>query len=137
MTAQPAAAKRGSSSRAMGASTDEKIMRGRSDSPLAPRPAASGVLGWRTMLGDARGEGRVETPGAGFGVGLAGAAVAGGEPGDVEPGVVREELDESLSDHAGRAENAYVTPFHLLRIYKQGRRRVQVRRACRGFARWW
>jgi len=59
--------------------------------------------------------GRVETPGAGFGEGLARAAVAGREPGDVKPGGF-EELDEPLTDHAGRAEDAYVTPFHLVRI---------------------
>jgi hypothetical protein len=34
--------------------------------------------------------------------------------------VVREELNESLSDHAGRAENAYVSPFHLTRISQAG-----------------
>ena len=77
-------------------------------------------VGLEDHLRDAGGEGRVETPGAGFGVGLAGAAVAGGEPGDVEPGVVFEELDESLSDHAGRAEDAYVTPFHICLGYRKG-----------------
>gem|GEM_PF-4177666 len=51
MTAQPAAAKRGSRSRAMGASMEEKMMRGRSG------PAASGVLGWRTICAMRAGRG--------------------------------------------------------------------------------
>jgi len=78
-----------------------------------------GRVGLEDHLCDAGGEGRVQTPGAGFGVGFAGAAVAGGQPGDVEPGVVFEKLDESLSDHAGRAENAYVMPFHMHLGYRK------------------
>ncbi len=81
-----------------------------------------GGVGLEDHLGDALGERRVEAPGAGFGVGLAGAAVAGGEPGDVEPGMVFEKLDEPLTDHAGRAENAYVAPFHFVRIARAGER---------------
>jgi DUF1365 family protein len=30
--------------------------------------------------------------------------------------MVFEKLDEPLTDHAGCAENAYVSPFHLVRI---------------------
>jgi hypothetical protein len=31
--------------------------------------------------------------------------------------MIREKLDESLTDSSGRAENAYISPFHnLLRI---------------------
>ncbi len=76
----------------------------------------SGSVGLKRHGRDVRREGRVEPPFAGFGVGFAGAAVAGGEPGDVEPGVVCEKLNEALADRAGRAQNANVTPFHLLRI---------------------
>ncbi len=119
MTAQPAAANLGSSSRAMGASMEEKMMRGSS-------LASFGRVGLEDHLRDARGEGRVEAPVTGLGVGLAGAAVAGGEPGDVEPGMIREKLDESLTDHSGRAENAYVTPFHLVRIARGNGVRQQV-----------
>src|SRR6202042_2713559 len=81
------------------------------------REVGTGVfrsIGLEDHLRDVRGQRRVETPRAGFGVGFAGRAVAGGEPGNVEPGVVREELDESLSDRTGRAKNTYVTPFHNL-----------------------
>ena len=55
----------------------------------------------------------VELPAAGLAVGFAGAAITGGEPGDLKPGMVAEELDESLADRAGRAENAYLAPLHI------------------------
>ena len=55
---------------------------------------------------DALGQRRVETPLGGFAIGLAAGAVAGREPGDLEPGVVFEQLDEALADHSGGAEDA-------------------------------
>ena len=60
----------------------------------------------------AAGSGCVELPAAGFVEALAGAAVAGGEPGDVEPGMVGEQLDEALPDGSGGTENADIAPFH-------------------------
>jgi hypothetical protein len=33
--------------------------------------------------------------------------------------MVFEELDESLTDHTGRAENAYVSPFHIALGYRK------------------
>ena len=47
-----------------------------------------------------------ETPGARVAIRLALRSLAGAEPGDLEPRMVREQRDELLADHAGRAENA-------------------------------
>ena len=49
---------------------------------------------------------RGQTPRGGVAIGLALRTMAGAEPGDLEPRVVREERDELLADHAGRAEDA-------------------------------
>jgi hypothetical protein len=44
--------------------------------------------------------------------------------------MIREELDESLTDSSGRAENAYISPFHnLLRIQGVGSREQGVVKA--------
>ncbi len=48
----------------------------------------------------------VESPFSGFAVELPAGAVTGGEPGDFEPRMVFEELNETLADHSGRAEDA-------------------------------
>ena len=92
-----------------------------------------GEIGLEGHAGDAGGERGVELPAAGFGVGSACRAVAGGEPGDLEPGVIGEELNESLTDHAGRAEYPYIAPFHLDRITRSGGlRRAGCRTSGRG-----
>ena len=57
-------------------------------------------------LGDALGQDRVQTPLGGFAVSFASGAVAGGQPNDLEPGMVFQQLDVALADHAGRAEDA-------------------------------
>ena len=40
------------------------------------------------------------------------AKAAGRKPRDLEPGVIVQKLNKSLTDHAGRAKNAYPSPFH-------------------------
>jgi hypothetical protein len=42
----------------------------------------------------------------GFGVRLAGGTLGGGYFGELKPGMIRKEMDETLADHAGGAENA-------------------------------
>ena len=44
-------------------------------------------------------------------VGLAFGALAGGEPGEDEPGMARQARDELLTDNAGRAKHADVDPL--------------------------
>ena len=56
---------------------------------------------------DAGGDRSFETPAGGFGVGAAFGAVGGGEPRDLEPGVVFERLNETLTDDAGGTEDSY------------------------------
>ena len=68
--------------------------------------APSGSAGETVILRDAFGQGRVEAPLGGFAVGFAAGAVAGGEPGDLEPGMVLEQLNVALAHHAGGAEDA-------------------------------
>ena len=68
--------------------------------------APSGSAGRDGHAGDALGQRGIETPLGGFAIGFAAGAVAGGEPGDLEPGVVFEQLNEALADHAGGAEDA-------------------------------
>ncbi len=48
-----------------------------------------------------------QVPGHGVAVFLAGGAVAGAQPLQVEPGMALQELDEMLAHHAGGAEDAY------------------------------
>ncbi len=55
---------------------------------------------------NALGQRSVEPPLGGFPVKLAAGTVAGGEPGDLKPRMVFEQLDETLADHSGRAEDA-------------------------------
>ena len=62
MTAQPAAANFGSSSLAMGASMDEKMMRRELGGVLIAGEGL-GRVGLQHHAGDALGQGRVETPG--------------------------------------------------------------------------
>ena len=80
--------------------------------PIECRGALGGV-GGEGHGGDCRGERGVELPAAGFVVTLALRAVAGGEPGDLKPGVLGEKLDEALADHAGGPEYAYFAAFHI------------------------
>src|SRR5882724_9015405 len=47
-----------------------------------------------------------EMPVNGFGVRLAGGTLGGGDFGELKPGMIREEMDEALADHAGGAEDA-------------------------------
>ena len=68
--------------------------------------APSGSAGETVISRDALGQRSVQPPLGGFAVGLAAGAVAGGEPGDLEPGMVFEELNEALADHSGRAQDA-------------------------------
>ena len=65
---------------------------------------------------DLRRQRSVELPLAGLAVRLTGAAIARREPSNLKPGVIVQKLNESLTDHAGRAKNAYPSPFHRLRI---------------------
>ena len=67
-----------------------------------------GGVGGDDHLADAVGEGRVQLPFGGFRVGFAAGFVAGGEPGDLKPGVGLEQLDKALADHSGCAKNAYL-----------------------------
>ncbi len=108
MTAQPAAANFGSSSWATEASSAAKMMRGSSADGVP-----SGVFGMQGHAGDVRGQRRLELPAAGLVVALAGAAIAGREPCNLEPGVIAEELDKALAHHAGRAQDSYFTTFHF------------------------
>ena len=55
---------------------------------------------------DALGAGSVEAPLGRVLVLFPARAVAGGQPGDPEPGMVFQKLNEPLPDHAGRAQNA-------------------------------
>ena len=65
-------------------------------------------------LRDVQRDGGIQLPLTGFRERFPGAAITRGEPGNVEPGMICEQLNEALADHAGRAKNTYVTPFHNL-----------------------
>ena len=84
----------GSISRAMPASSAAKMTFG----------APSGAAGETFILATAAGMGVFKRHG-GFAVGLAGGAVGGRQPCDLEPRMVLQQLDKSLSDDAGGAEN--------------------------------
>jgi len=47
-----------------------------------------------------------EMPVNGFGVRFAGGTLGGGDFGELKPGMIREEMNEALADHAGGAEDA-------------------------------
>ncbi len=96
ITAQPAAANCGSSSRAMSVSSAAKMMPGR----------AFRSRGRNHHRGNAAGERSVQLPARGFAVGFAAGFVAGGEPRDFKPRVPFEQLDEALTDDSGSAKNA-------------------------------
>src|SRR5712691_4551601 len=51
-------------------------------------------------------DGHVEMPANGFGVGLAGRTLGGGNFGEVEPRMIAEHLNEPLADDAGGAEDS-------------------------------
>ena len=72
-----------------------------------------GIGGLDGHFGDALGERGVETPLCSFAVGFPAGAVAGGEPGDLEPWVVFKQLNVTLADHSGGAEDAdWLSVFH-------------------------
>ena len=57
-----------------------------------------------------------EVPVGGVAVRLAGGAVAGAEPGEVEPRMALEKLDEMLAHHSGGAEDAYFVILCFMRV---------------------
>ena len=61
------------------------------------------------------GDGSLHGPAAGDGllIGLAGGTGAGGDGGELEPGVVLHQGDEALPHHAGAADDAYFVLFHV------------------------
>ena len=67
-------------------------------------------------FGDALGQRRVETPLGGFAVGLAAGPVAGRKPGYLKPRMVFEQLDVTLADHSGGAEDADWSLFFIALI---------------------
>ena len=95
-TAQPAAANRGSSSRAI-----VGIQRGKND-----LRRALGIGRRNRHPGNALGQRRVQPPLGGLAVRLAAGAVAGRQPRNLEPRMVLKQLNEALADHSGRAQNA-------------------------------
>ena len=56
--------------------------------------------------GDALGQGRIQAPFGCFAIGLSAGPVAGGQPRDLEPWMVFEQLNVSLAHHSGGAQNA-------------------------------
>ncbi len=58
-------------------------------------------------IGDGVGRAAGQVPGHGVAVLLAGGAVAGAQPLEIEPRVALQELDEMLAHHAGGAQDAY------------------------------
>ena len=58
-------------------------------------------------LRDIRGERHRKSPGTGVAIRLARGSFARAEPTHLEPGMVREQRNELLADHAGRAEDSY------------------------------
>jgi hypothetical protein len=64
-----------------------------------------------------------QAPGAGGGVGLAGGTVGGRDLGHLEPGMIGEELDESLSDRARGAQDSDGDLRHKRVSLDEGRRR--------------
>lgn len=59
---------------------------------------------------------RVEMPADGFGVGLAGRTLRGGDFGEIEPGMIAEHLNEALADDTGSAEDSRLPLF--LRLFR-------------------
>jgi hypothetical protein len=57
------------------------------------------------------GDGRVEMPANGFGVGLAGGALGGGDFAKVKPGMIAEHLNEALADDTCSAQDSCLPPF--------------------------
>ncbi len=118
ITAQPAAANFGSSSRAISASSAAKMIFGSSPSQ------SSGTFGCTFIAAMVRRQRSVQLPLAGLSIRLARAAVARRKPRNLKPGVIVQKLNESLTDHAGRAKNTNPSPFHsLLRITRHVRLR--------------
>ncbi len=68
--------------------------------------APSGSAGRNGHARDAFGQRGVEAPLGGFAIDFAAGTVAGGQPGDLKPWMVFEELNEALADHSGRAQDA-------------------------------
>ena len=71
------------------------------------RGALPGLHSSTVWFGDRVGRAAGEVPRHGVLILLAGGAIAGSEPLEVEPRVPLQELDEMLAHHAGGAENAY------------------------------
>jgi len=97
MTAWPAAANFGSSSRAMAASMEAKMIFGR----LIGGGRGVGLSRGDGHAGDAVGRGESKPPLGRFAIRFSAGPVAGREPDDLEPGVVFEQLDVALANHAG------------------------------------
>ena len=86
--------------------------------------AAASTVRRATSSGRRRGQ----PPGGRVAVRLALRSLAGAEPRDAEPRVVREEGDELLADHAGRAKNADGNCSHGDSFQKKSRRGKPCRR---------
>ena len=65
------------------------------------------------------GDGGLHGPAAGHGlfIGLAGGAGAGGQSGELEPGVVLHQGDKALAHHAGGSDDAYLVLFHFYNLH--------------------
>ena len=73
---------------------------------------AFGHVGLQRHPGDVTRQRGVELPPARFTISLARAAVACCQPRNVEPRMIVEQLNKSLANHSGRAQNAYIPTFH-------------------------
>ena len=91
-TAQPASAKRGSSSPAMAASSAAKITLGAPSGPRARRAF------WRRERGVSSSIASAASPYLSF------RTIGSGQPRHLEPGMVLEHLDEALTHDAGSAK---------------------------------
>ncbi len=68
---------------------------------------ACGIGGGNRHLRNAARDGRCQPPARGLLVAASGGADRGSKPCNFKPGMLVEHLDQALTDHAGRAQNAY------------------------------
>ena len=85
----------------LGGASDRRIERGEDKVAIE-----GGVQTFDHEIASHLGDGRVEMPANGFGVGLAGGTLGGGNFGELEPGMTGQQTNETLTNDTGRAEDA-------------------------------
>jgi len=92
----------------LGRARDGRIERGKNEVAIE-----RGIETFDDQIARDCGNWSFEMPVNGFGVRFAGGTLGGGDFGELKPGMIREEMNEALADHAGGTEDTGANLFSI------------------------